>query len=128
MTYHVLKNATTLPSNRRRTGRLRCVGARCELGPILDISGSGFRVLWKRFRSPVVGSDFELLLRCEAGVFEARGRVVRIDRLGGRRRQVGLVFRDLTDADRVALAEFMRHSRPETMMTLRDPPPLGRLA
>lgn len=81
-------------SCRRQTGRLNQVGLDSNLGPILDLSAGGCRLLASR---PLDG-EHDIELRGLTETVRARAIVVWRCRLGFRRHDVGLAFVE-PDAD-----------------------------
>lgn len=98
-----------------RAGRLRAKGIWCELGQVLDLSGSGLKTL-RHGRAPQLGAPVKLTLQSSAGICATlTGKVSRVHRLGFRKHEIGVHFDDLSQADRAKLlgivrGEFVRSS------------------
>lgn len=80
-------------SDRRSTGRFPQESLECNLGPVLDLSSGGMRVLCKR---PQQGS-LEVCLRVSQYTMTLTGQVVWSKRLGFRRHEIGVQFVDVDD-------------------------------
>ena len=78
---------------RRIPGRLQQDSLECELGPVLDLSAGGMRVLSTRR----VDGEVNVSLRGEQVDLKIRCRIAWIRRLGFRRHELGLTFLDLDD-------------------------------
>lgn len=117
-------DAAPSPTERRRGGRLRIERLRCELGEVLDLSPTGARVLAGRFRNVPQGLVLPAL-RFRAGgavTIPVRARVARSSSVGTWRREVGLQFEELDDAQREMLSELGR------VHSVRRRLPVGRAA
>ncbi len=82
-----------LGDNRRTAGRLLQESLECNLGPVLDLSTGGMRVLCKR---PHEGS-LEVRLQASQYSMTLSGQVVWSKRLGFRRHEIGIQFVDVDD-------------------------------
>jgi len=82
-------------AERRRHGRFRQDGLQSSLGPVLDISASGIRLMSRRRVNGVI----EVVLKSESGLeLKVSGRVVWCRREGFRRHLVGLELVELSSA------------------------------
>lgn len=52
-------------SERRRAGRISCVGTNCQFGPVVDLSSAGARIIAKRPVSVPPSATVNLRLQCE---------------------------------------------------------------
>lgn len=92
----------------RRAGRLHAVGIWCELGVVIDVSGSGLCVA-HRGGKPRQGATVRLTLECPAGVCTVvEGTIVRIRRHGFRKYEIGIAFSDMSNDDRTKLLRIVR--------------------
>ncbi len=82
-----------LGDDRRRAGRLPQESLECNLGPVLDLSTGGMRVLCKR---PHEG-PLEVRLQASQYSLTLSGQVIWSKRLGFRRHEIGVQFVDLDD-------------------------------
>lgn len=88
-----VENLLQLGDDRRTTGRLPQDSLDCDLGPVLDLSSGGMRVLCKR---PQQGS-LEVSLRASQYSMTLFGQVAWSKRLGFRRHEIGIQFVDVDD-------------------------------
>ncbi len=79
--------------DRRTTGRLPQESLVCNLGPVLDLSTGGMRVLCKR---PHEGS-LDVCLQASQYSMTLSGQVAWSKRLGFRRHEIGIQFVDVDD-------------------------------
>lgn len=90
------------PKQRRSVGRRRLELLYSNLGPVLDLSCDGVRVLsTRRLRGRQI-----IKLHVEQGVVEFRAEVRWSRRLGFRRHEVGMLFENLADHQRRLLAQI----------------------
>ena len=82
-----------LGDDRRTTGRLPQESLECNLGPVLDMSTGGMRVLCKR---PHQG-PLQVCLKASQYSMTLSGQVVWSRRLGFRRHEIGVHFVDVDD-------------------------------
>ena len=93
-------------SNRRSAGRVLQQGVACDLGPVLDISAGGMRILSTRSRKGRV----QISLMSSESKMSLVAQAVWSVRIGFRRHLIGLQFQDLDDAAQQRLASIaMRH-------------------
>ncbi len=78
---------------RRAPGRLPQESLECDLGPVLDLSVGGMRLLCTKPRQ----GDVSVCLRGFDVDLKLQARVAWIRRLGFRRHEVGLSFLDVDD-------------------------------
>jgi len=88
-----VKGLLNLGDDRRTTGRFTQESLECNLGPVLDLSTGGMRVLCKR---PHQGT-LEVRLRASQYSLALSGQVAWSKRLGFRRHEIGVQFVDLDD-------------------------------
>jgi hypothetical protein len=84
----VLKALKGREDCRRSSGRQRLEALRCNLGPVLDLSAGGMRVLSKRSRS----GELLVTLRSFGRKVTVAAKVAWSRRIGFRRHLVGLSF------------------------------------
>lgn len=91
----------------RSRGRMRCNNVVSSLGPVLDFSATGVRVLCKR---GVKQEGVTMLVRIESAFDPITVPVVVrwSRRLGFRRYEVGLEFAEVNDLTRAVLGEIAR--------------------
>ena len=92
---------------RRLKGRLAQEGLDCNLGPVLDLSSGGLRVLSKRPREGVLTvrlDGFDMTLKLQA-------KVVWTTRHGFRRHEMGLEFMHVDDDMAHILSRISRQHR-----------------
>lgn len=92
----------------RSRGRMRCNNVETSLGPVLDFSSTGMRVLSKR--EVRLGEDDTLEVRIKSAFDPITVQVaVRwCKKLGWRRYEIGVQFVELTDEARAGLADIAR--------------------
>lgn len=83
----------SLGDDRRTSGRLPQESLECNLGPVLDLSTGGMRVLCKR---PHEGT-LEVCLQASQYSMNLSGQVAWSKRLGFRRHEIGIQFVDLDE-------------------------------
>ena len=83
-----ISNAAT----RRQRGRIEQESLMSNLGPVLDVSASGVRILARR----VPKGEVSVQLIGLGGRFELRGRVIWSHRIGLRKHEIGIEFDDIT--------------------------------
>ncbi len=88
-----VKGLLQLGDDRRTGGRFPQESLECNLGPVLDLSTGGMRVLCKR---PHQG-PLEACLQASQYSMTLSGQVVWSKRLGFRRHEIGVQFVDLDD-------------------------------
>ncbi len=84
--------------NGRRAARLEQEMMTSNLGTVLDLSGTGVRLLCRR--PPEIGSEAALTLRCLGQEATLRAVVVWCQKVGFLRHEMGLHFIDPTDEQR----------------------------
>jgi hypothetical protein len=92
----------------RSRGRMRCNNVETSIGPVLDFSSTGMRVLTKR--EIKINEDDTLEVRITSA-FDPVTVPVAVrwsKKLGWRRYETGVQFVDLTDEARAVLAEIAR--------------------
>lgn len=88
------------PDDRRDCGRLRIEQLTCELGHVVNLSGSGMRVLAKTSAIDQVGETLDLTLSGIAQSTDVKCKIVWSKRTGFRKHLVGFTFVDLAEDDR----------------------------
>lgn len=78
-------------ANKRRHGRIKCQGVRCNMGDVLDISASGMRVR-TRIKPPTSERVFAIQIEGVGEPIVVGARCVWVKRVGWFTREVGLVF------------------------------------
>ena len=78
---------------------MRCNGC----GEVLDFSASGLRVLYKSKPAWKEGNQVELSLESEAGTHRGLARVMRVQKKGFRKWEVGFAFADPEAAKKMQL-------------------------
>lgn len=81
--------------DRRQKGRIRCDGAECDLGAVVDLSAAGARLVHRGFAKPV-GRVMTLRFTHPIGPMPFTVKVVRSKTLGFLRQELGLEFLDMT--------------------------------
>lgn len=95
------------PDNRSR-GRMRCNNVETSLGPVLDFSATGMRILSKR--EIIQENDQPLMVRIDSA-FDPIAVPVQVRwsrKLGWRRWETGLQFVELTEEAKAVLADIAR--------------------
>lgn len=96
------------PDGRSR-GRMRCNNVETTLGPVLDFSATGMRVLSKRrVRHETEGEPIQIGLISAFEMVRLKVVVRWSRKLGWRRHEVGLEFVDVFDEVRTVLSEIAR--------------------
>jgi hypothetical protein len=105
--------------NQRRPGRMRCEELACRNGRVVDLSHTGARIRIRSWLAPRGGGARTLIFDTAMGKSAPFAcRVVWVRRLVWTRYELGLEFADLTEAQRVQLAEIARVHGGRT--TVRD--------
>lgn len=93
-------------ANRRSAGRIFQQGVACDLGPVIDISAGGMRILSTRPRKGIV----RLSLMSSEAKIALLAQAVWTVRIGFRRHLVGLQFQNLDEeTTRRLIGIAMRH-------------------
>jgi PilZ domain len=90
-------------SNHRKHGRVKCQGIYCSFGEILDMSGSGMRVL-SAIRPPAVDKIVTVTIQTLEGPIAVEARVIWSRRAGFFKREIGMRFVDLLPSAASALS------------------------
>lgn len=107
-------------NNRRRCGRLRCSDTHSTLGDVLDLSGSGMRVV-RQGRSFVdVGDEFAVLISWDEASLPVQVKVARVTKIGFRKFEYGLQFMDLSDESRRELTRIAKFACNELVIARTD--------
>jgi len=86
-------------AERRRSGRFRAGPVASNLGHVVDISATGIHVITRQ----ALDKDLTIFLRGPGVELALRAHVVRCQKLGRRKYDVGLEFIDVTAEDRRGL-------------------------
>ncbi len=97
-------------NTRRRTTRMLCDRASCNLGEIVDISATGARVVCRRFFRPIEGKPTTLTIDPPVGGPLEIPCVVCWARKHGRYWEAGLAFHTLTPGQARVLGDFVMQS------------------
>jgi c-di-GMP-binding flagellar brake protein YcgR len=79
-------------SERRENMRFKALGLSTPFGEVMDISDSGLGIFRKGKVNCQIGDEINVVLRHEDMVIEASARVVRIDKVGMFRHEIGMEF------------------------------------
>ena len=102
--FHIAKLASPGKStNQRRHGRVVCDLLTCGLGRVIDFSASGMRVLYRGISALEVGQVVELRLQGVQVSQLLMARIVRAEKAGFWRWQIGLEFIEVTPQITAAL-------------------------
>ena len=81
-------------SDRRQNTRFKALGLSTPYGEVIDISDSGLGVYRKGKLACEIGDEVKLFLSHEQTEIELTARVVRIDKVGMFRHEIGFAFVD----------------------------------
>lgn len=90
-------------TNHRKHGRVRCQGIYCSFGEILDMSGSGMRVL-SAIRPPAVDKIVTVTIQTLEGPIAVEARVIWSRKTSFFKREIGMRFIDLLPSAASALS------------------------
>jgi len=96
--------------DKRRPGRVQCIGLNCSLGKVLDLSATGMRLACRARRALRVGETVQVALTYGESRLVTEARVAWVVRAGFRKRQMGMEFVDLTDTETAKLRDIARMS------------------
>jgi hypothetical protein len=68
--------APASPKDRRRAGRVRCSGTKCQFGPVSDFSRTGIKVLTKKPIKVPEGKTVNLTIEVAGAKLVVPGRVI----------------------------------------------------
>ncbi len=111
---------------KRNFGRLQCPYLDCFvdeklLGDVVDLSASGVRVFRRGRLKWRIGDEFKMMLKWREDRIEVSARILRVQKLGFRRYDLGIEFVDLALDAQTAIAELSRGARfALQFMTHRD--------
>ncbi|MCC6581171.1 MAG: PilZ domain-containing protein [Phycisphaeraceae bacterium] len=91
---------------RRRCGRVKCMGLTCNLGQIIDLSGSGVKVQCRGWRRPRIGAVVDLELACPNLTINVKSQIVWFRRQGLRSYEAAFEFLDVNAELRQKLTEL----------------------
>lgn len=95
-------------SNRRQHGRLKTLDVSSTLGKVLDLSRSGLRIRRSGKTNIKLGDTLTLDVEAAGDVYTLPVEVVRLQKTGFRATDIGLRFRELTEAQQRGLV-FLAH-------------------
>ncbi|RMH10798.1 MAG: PilZ domain-containing protein [Planctomycetota bacterium] len=93
---------------RKRAARIHCEDLSSNFGPVLDLSLSGARILYRGIRRFSTGQQLTLTFRgygCEVAV---RARLARARRLGFMAQELGLQFYDVDAGMKRTISDLVR--------------------
>lgn len=97
-------------TNRRHRGRIRCEMLTSSLGPLMDLSALGMRLVHVGKPAPAVNKTLLTRLNCKIGELSVEARVCWVQKVGFRRQAVGLEFVSLPQQAQTALLQIARFS------------------
>lgn len=115
-----------LGNERRARGRLQCPYLECMagkklIGDVVDLSATGVRVFRRGGLKWRIGETINLTLRWHSDEIQVLARVLRANRLGFRRHDIGLEFVEVSPEAQEAIADLARGARfTLQFMTHRD--------
>ncbi len=89
-------------TDRRRFGRFRGTRLGCNIGRVIDLSGGGLRVR----RATRISSQMDVKLWTAKRQITVPAKVAWVRRIGFRKYEIGLEFRDLTPETQKDLSTF----------------------
>ncbi len=89
-------------TNRRRFGRFKGSRLGCSVGKVMDLSGGGMRIR----RATRLSSQLEVQLWTAKRQLTVQAKVAWARRIGFRKYEIGLAFRDLTPETQQDLTSF----------------------
>lgn len=95
-------------SERRRAGRVRCSGTRCQFGPIVDFSRTGIKVVTKKAVKVPEGKSVNLQIDAVGARMVVPGRVVNNRRRADGQYETGFAFVGVDERWTEALAMMAR--------------------
>ncbi len=95
-----------MSSNRRKSGRLVCVGLVSDLGQVPDLSAGGCRIRCRRMMPFTIGGTYTFTLSGEGTTVVILGKIMRRERLGFMTFEYGVEFVDLTAEQRDAILDL----------------------
>jgi len=95
-----------MSSNRRKSGRLVCVGLVSDLGEIPDLSAGGCRVRCRRMVPFTIGATYTFTLSGEGHTVVVFGTIRRRDRVGFMTFEYGVEFVELSAEQRDAILDL----------------------
>ncbi|MGB1123985.1 MAG: PilZ domain-containing protein [Phycisphaeraceae bacterium] len=84
-------------SDRRENMRFKALGLKTAFGEVMDISDSGIGVFRKGKVNCSIGDQVKVFISHENTVIEAKARVVRINKVGMFRHEIGMEFVGITE-------------------------------
>ena len=98
------------PENNRRHGRVKCQHVACTLGTVIDLSASGLRVRGPGIPRVKAGDCFTMTIQTLDGPMLAPVEVAWARRIGWRKHEIGITFREVGPALCRALTALARAS------------------
>lgn len=95
-------------SERRKAGRVRCCGTRCQFGPVVDFSRTGIKVVTKKPVKVPEGKTVNLQIDAAGARMIVPGRVVNNRRRKDGQYETGFAFFGVDDRWADALATMGR--------------------
>ncbi len=96
------------PDSRRKHGRVICEMVSCSLGEVLDACAAGVRVRAGKEYEYRIGDIIVFTISGEDRPLTFKGRVMWTKRRGIRKFEMGIQFIELTELNRLALAQLAR--------------------
>lgn len=103
-----LAPASSRDDDRRTCGRLRTEQLQTDLGQVVNLSGSGMRVLARQSRLERLGETLDITIAGLGERITVRATIVWSRRIGFRRHVLGFRFADLPQRERSRLTELAR--------------------
>jgi len=94
-------------SERRRHPRFKALGLSSAFGQVTDISDTGMRVFRKGKLELEPGDEVELAVQSERAQTCVTAQVIRVDKLGLFRHEIGLEFISLDDAQQTSIRSMV---------------------
>lgn len=97
--------------NKRKSGRLACEELRSSLGPVIDLSSEGCRILHGRFGGAMTGARVMLRLEGYECCVSVPAEIMRRNPHGLLKVEIGLRFVNLTQGQRDEISALARTHR-----------------
>lgn len=95
-------------SNRRKSGRLVCVGLVSTIGLVPDLSAGGCRIRCRRLLPFALGTVYTFALSGEGSEIVVHGKITRRQRTGLLTFEYGIEFIELSGEQRAAIGELCK--------------------
>lgn len=102
--------------NRRKSGRLICVGLVSDLGEVPDLSAGGCRVVCRRFLPFAMGGTYTFTLSGEGTTVIVLGKIRRRERKSLMVWEYGVEFLDLCHEQREAIRDLSKTTAVKRVM------------